>query len=162
MVLPDTTVLPDISELAVSYGAIPGKSVVLSPYAFSVEKIDITFWEDLAQRLSEKGFVCFTNTYKPGEKPVGSTKSISFSLMETAAFTQYCGNMIALRSGLCDLTQYTACKMAVIYPDRDVGGTRTFFGLKDHEGASEIREFSYDQAQYEEIIAEIFSFFTKE
>jgi ADP-heptose:LPS heptosyltransferase len=162
MVRPDTTVIPDVSELAASCGAIAGKSIVLSPYAFSVEKIDSTFWEELARRLSEEGYVCFTNTFKPGEKPVGDTKAISFGLMETASFTQYCGNMIALRSGLCDLTQYMACKMAVIYPDRDVGGTRSFFGLNDHEGASEIREFTYHQTLQDKMIAEICSFFTKE
>jgi hypothetical protein len=142
MVLPDVRLLPDIRDKTDGQDVIEDRSVILLPFANSVQKIDIEFWNALAARLTDDGYVCFTNTNRPGDKPIIGTKAISFGIAQTAAFIQYCGRAVSLRNGMCDLIQYIDCKLAVVYSETENGCTKHFYGLGGHGEIAEIKEFT--------------------
>ena len=155
---PDTSGLPDIQEIAAALGAKPGKSVLLLPYANSVQMIDMDFLEGLAERLASEGYACFTNSSTPKESALPGTAKVSFGIAETTAFIRYCGNMVSLRNGMCDIAQYIDCKMAVVYPGRVRAGTRLFYALGVSDSQAEVAEFSYSAAVEGKPITEIVDF----
>jgi hypothetical protein len=142
MVLPDVRFLPDIRDEIYGQDVVKGRSVILLPFANSVQTIDMAFWNALAARLTDNGYVCFTNANRPGDKPITGTKAISFGIAQTAAFIQYCGRAVSLRNGMCDLIQYTNCKLAVVYSETENGGTKHFYGLGGQGEIAEIKEFT--------------------
>jgi len=155
---PDLSRLPDVRDIARSIGIEPGKSVLLFPYANSIQMIDIGFWNALTEQLVKEGFICYTNAAGPKEKPLFGTEIVSLGIAETAAFVQHCGNMVSLRNGMCDITQYVQCKMAVIYSDKDRASTRHFYGLDGMDKPSELIEFNYSASDESKVIEKIVAF----
>ena len=91
-------------------------SVILMPHANTVELLPTSFWEKLAVKLVENGYVVYTNIRDETEYVIPGTHAISKSLTDTAVFAEKCSLVIALRSGICDLLAFSKAKMIVIAP----------------------------------------------
>lgn len=98
-------------------GIIKGKTVVLAPYANSVEELPIQFWELLVDKLLENNFCIFTNVTN-SEKPIKKTKAIKIPLSQIGNYLDYAGYFVSLRSGICDVAGQSMCKKIVLFIER--------------------------------------------
>ncbi len=101
------------------------KAVLLIPSAQSEISITDVFWQILADCYKKMGYEVYTNyNGLHYEQKVEGTKHISSSIKELAVMAPYFTQVIALRSGACDLLALTDTNLSVIYnselPDRDV------------------------------------------
>jgi hypothetical protein len=95
---------------------LPGKTVILSPYAKSVGQIPSDFWIDLAQKKAADGFTVLTNTVGD-ELPVPGTKPLFIPITEMVSAAEIAGHFIGVRSGLCDIISTAKCEKTIIFPD---------------------------------------------
>lgn len=149
-----------LEELFRSKGLKPGKTVILSPYAYSIHQQPPTeFWQKLAEHFWEKGYsVCVNVNPEIEVNPVPKAETMTFSLKESVAVLEYAGVLVAMRSGFCDVTSSARCKKILFYPkriqeidyenhrpDKDFGGLCNM-GLSDD--AIEL-EFDYEPSTYQ-------------
>lgn len=107
----------DIRQLLKEKGLPEGKTVVISPIAYSVENMPLWFWKKLDEELKKRGYTTCANL-SPGREegmydfftPVFVPFDASVELLER------CGYFIALRSGFCDIVSSARCKKIVLYP----------------------------------------------
>jgi hypothetical protein len=95
---------------------IPGKTIIIAPYAKSVSGVALSFWEDFARRKTADGFTVLTNT-AGGEKPIDGTKPISIPISEFISASETAGHFVGIRSGLCDILKAAKCEKTVVFPD---------------------------------------------
>lgn len=91
-------------------------SVILMPHANTSKMLPISFWEKLAGKLVENGYVVYTNIKDETEYVISGTYAISKPLPDIPSFAEKCSLVIALRSGICDLLAFSKTKMIVIVP----------------------------------------------
>lgn len=129
----------EIDEIFEKNCLIPGKTVLLAPYAgkSDVWEIPLSLYEDMAQKLIEKGYTVCTNSSDPKkEPPVPRTISLLVPHRLMRPFCEKAGMFIGLRSGLCDIVSAAKnCKMIVLYSTTmKIGGVcsfKDFFSLKN-------------------------------
>lgn len=92
------------------------KSVILMPHALSIKLLPTSFWEKLAERLIDYGYVVYTNIKDETEYTIKGTQAISKSVADIPSFAEKCSLVIALRSGICDLLAFTKTKMIIVTP----------------------------------------------
>lgn len=95
---------------------IPGKAIVLSPYAKSVTGIPKAIWESITAYYRKKGCQLFTNVAE-GEAALPGTIPLQTRLVELQSAVERAGTFIGLRSGLCDVLKEANCKKIALYPD---------------------------------------------
>ena len=94
--------------------------VVLMPNAITVERLDPSFWETLAQKLAERGYTVYTNVLSTREAPIKGTQSLILPLKEFFCLSRrYRWSCIALRSGICDLLGFSDIRCTVLYGSKD-------------------------------------------
>ncbi len=94
--------------------------VVLMPNAITVERMDLSFWESLAKKLSDRGYMVYTNVLNVKEAPVNGTKQLILPLKEFFCLSRrYRWSCIALRSGICDLLAFSDIPCTVLYGSED-------------------------------------------
>lgn len=99
------------------HGLKKGRTVLLAPTARSIaEGPDDGFWEQLAQRLSAKGYCVCTNLSGPKERAVRNTIGLFIPYREIHLFLREAGTFIGYRNGLCDLVAAVSCRKIVLYP----------------------------------------------
>ncbi len=108
---------PDLENL------VPGKAVILAPYAKSVTTFDAAFWQPIVAAFREQGYQCFTNVAE-GEKPLDGTLEINPQIAEMQSVVECAGTFIGIRSGLCDVIRYARCRKIALYPDYNYSDTR--------------------------------------
>ena len=102
--------------LCEKYNIVPNKSVVLAPYANSVDLLSDSFWEELAESLRQKGYMVFTNV-TDNQKEIGKTLRLNCPLRDINSVIELAGYFVGLRSGLCDVLANCDAKKIIIYPD---------------------------------------------
>lgn len=95
---------------------LPGKTVILSPYAKSVVALPDSVWEDIVEYYRKQGYVVYTNVAGE-EKPLKGTKGISPDITQMKSLVEQAGTFIGIRSGLCDVLKTAKCKKIALYPD---------------------------------------------
>lgn len=110
-----------------------GKSVILSPYANSLPRINPVFYEALTKCLVEEGYKVFTNSSGEDEPVIKGSEPIFFGFDEMKKVLEYAGCFIAMRSGMCELASTADCKKVILYPIKAARhGTLTgLYGLKN-------------------------------
>lgn len=160
----------NLNDLFAEKSLQPGKTVVLSPYAYSIlQQPPAVFWQELADYLREKGYsVCVNINPEREVNPVSDAPDMTFTLKESVPVLEYAGTLIAMRSGFCDVTSSADCRKILFYPmrkggidyenhrpDKDFGGLVNM-GLTTQ--ATEL-EFDYDpstwQVKWEELLKEV-------
>lgn len=111
-----------LSDLFLGLALQKGKTVILAPYAYSIDihpKTD--FWIELAKGLEQKGYSIAVNIDPEREENfIPSAKAISFGLNESVPVLEYAGVFIGMRSGFCDVISSAHCKKAALYPKVDL------------------------------------------
>lgn len=92
---------------------VPGKTVILNPFATSCYQIPLAFFEIVAEKLQKKGVHAVTSVIKD-QKPIRGTQGVSFSLEETYSFSKECGYIIGARSGFLDLAVHSGAVIASV------------------------------------------------
>jgi hypothetical protein len=101
---------------------VPGKTVILSPFAKSVPKLPESFWAELASRWQSKGYLVCTSI-SGQERPVKGTTPLSIPISQVISAVEQAGVFIALRSGLCDVAHTAKCLKTAVFPDLRYSGT---------------------------------------
>lgn len=141
---------------------VPGRTVIMNPYAVSCSEVPISFFERIARMLQHKG-LCVITSVIPGQEQITGTEGVNFSLEETYSFSKECGYIVAARSGFLDLAIHSGAVIASVdsaeylYSDcyRLEGwdcneNVRTFRHVPGHEeeGAQKITEFILGKMGY--------------
>lgn len=138
----------EIDEIFKKNKLIPGKTVLLAPYAGKNDLwgIPLSFYEELTQKLIQKGYVVCTNSSDARrEPPIKGTIPLLVPYRLMRPFCERSGMFIGLRSGLCDIISAAKkCKMVVIYSaTMEIAGVcsfQEFFSLKNMELCKETVE----------------------
>ena len=128
---------------------IPGKTVVLFPFANTIEHVAFDRWERLARHLREDGFTVCTNVEKGGPVVPG-TLPIFVPYADLRAFVETCGYAIGLRSGVFDIIADADCDKIVLYPTPNfykfgVGTIFDYFSLVKMGIAKRTYEFEFER-----------------
>lgn len=102
---------------------VPGKTVILSPYAKSVIPLPDKVWKDIVEDYTNQGYDVYTNTVGD-EKPLEGTKKISPDITQMKSLVEHAGTFIGIRSGLCDVLKTAKCKKIALYPDYNYSDTK--------------------------------------
>lgn len=92
------------------------KTVVLFPYAVSVEKIQEQFWEQLVLVLREQGYTICTNSQGENEPPIKGTVGVNMPIKYMVPFLNMAGTLIGVRSGILDVSETASVKRIIFYP----------------------------------------------
>lgn len=98
------------------------RTVVLAPYSNSQSavaraRVNIELFARIAELLKKYGWVVCTNVDTKNPNPIEGTIPVSPSLDILIPFCTFAGNVIAFRSGFCDVVAYSQARMFVLYPD---------------------------------------------
>lgn len=109
---------PEVVDMALRFcaenGIEQGASVLLFPYAqsFRVEALD--HFADLASELSRRGLKVFTSV-SPDERPAAGTTPVFIPFPILREVAEHAGWLVAVRSGIADLTSSARCRKTIIY-----------------------------------------------
>lgn len=139
----------EIDKIFNQYDLIPGKTVLLAPYAGTVEVLPFYFWKEIIDELIDSGYKVILNSEgdaveKWDNIPCGL---IPYSLI--VPFLNRCGYFIGFRSGLCDIVSSSTCKKIIVYPEKKKWGATTYFpyfSLKQIPFGAGIIEYEAKQA----------------
>lgn len=101
-------------------GLVKGKSVILAPYANTLEELPFQFWELLTKRLLEMNFCVFTNVAGK-QKPIKGSLGLEIPLNQIGNYLEFAGYFVSLRNGLCDIAGRSQCKQIIFFRDRLFG-----------------------------------------
>lgn len=103
-------------EIFIRYGLPKGRTVLLSPYAVTIDEIPMERWEQIAEKLIQKGAIVCTNVGSEQEVPIKGTRGLFIPYKQIVDFIEKAGSFIGLRNGLCDIISSSHARLAVIYP----------------------------------------------
>lgn len=152
----------DSDEIFNRYGLPKGRTVLLSPYAVTIDEIPMERWERIAEKLMQKGAAVCTNVGSEQEVPIKGTKGLFIPYKQIVDFTEKAGGFIGLRNGLCDIISSSYARLAVIYPKHKPHKNSFYYrcyGLKNLGLRYEnLLELEYDDKLTDEQIDEIVKF----
>lgn len=100
-----------------AWGMREGRTVIVSPNAYSVKKLPEWFWDKVAAVLQDKGYKVFVNLNPATElNPFNCMQPVFFPYEECEAVLKFAGHFVALRSGLCDIVAQIPCRQVILYP----------------------------------------------
>ncbi|MGH2884215.1 MAG: hypothetical protein ACRDPA_16245 [Solirubrobacteraceae bacterium] len=139
-------------------GLVPGRTVVLSPYANTLFHVpDPAFWATVVARCAERGLTVCTNC-GPKEQPIAGTKAARFPLSLAPDLIETAGYFVGVRSGFCDIVSGTASRKVVLY-DREgrfyKGSFHEYFSLAAMGLGRNLREVEYAHGDKEHIVTEV-------
>lgn len=146
------------------YDLVKGKSIIISPYAYSspAPVIPVLVWDQIVDGLISNGFRVYTLGYGERELPLKNTERIQFTYQESKALIEYAGGLLASRSGLCDIVRSADCRQMIIYgrnirlPEAiNIYSLRKAY--KDFKG----EEIVYDDYRNEDLIDTVVDYFAK-
>ena len=133
----------------VNKGLIKGKSIILAPYANSVENLPFQFWEELVEIFRKMNYQIFTNIVGK-QRAVKGTIGIKIPLHRIGNYLEYAGHFISLRSGLCDVAGHANCRKIIIFRDRKIEWSRQidFFDIHTENISSNAVQYVYDDNDF--------------
>ncbi len=114
--------MPTVSkELKTKLKAItsfPLKQIaLLLPEASSLAPLSVSFWKRTAEMLTKQNFVVIQNVLNPSFL-IPDVPNIDLTIEELIALGFHCGQVHALRSGMCDLLASKCKDLFVYYPQK--------------------------------------------
>jgi hypothetical protein len=91
-----------------------GRSMILFPYAQSFPVTATAHFERLAEKASSEGWDVATSV-APGEAPIPNTKPVFIPFEILLEVVQEAGWVVAVRSGICDITATARCIKSFIF-----------------------------------------------
>ena len=157
---PDVAGDGEIREYFDEKGLVPGKTVVLFPFANTIEHLPWHLWEELARRLRERGFSVCTNV-EPGGPVVPGTSGIFVPYHHLREFVNQAGFVVGLRSGIFDIIADTECTKFVLYPTPNVykfgvGTIFDYFSLLKMGLCGNVIEYEFERIYAREAFAVLY------
>lgn len=118
----------NIQGIIERYNIKRNKTVLLNPFANSIRCDVSSLFEKISEILAKDGIEVFTLTSSEKEWAIKGTQPLQCDLTEAYWLAEYCGTIIALRSGFLDLMVFAHCKIISIV-DEDYGA-KDFFRLE--------------------------------
>lgn len=138
------------------YGLIPGKTVLISPYAgHFIASIASEEWTYLINNLKDRGYTVCTNCGSAEEQPLPGTQAPFIELSDCVEFVETAGYFIGVRSGFCDLVCMADCKKIVIYETGAPAASIAYFGFESMELGENMTEIINDCIHTDEMIDRI-------
>lgn len=109
----------DEQELEKRYALDRDRTIIILPYVHSTKQLPISFWENLAVHLKQRGYVVYTNTDGFSEKPVAGTESITTTLPQLYFVSSKIKCFVGSRNGVFDFLGMTNTKLLNICPFPD-------------------------------------------
>ena len=104
----------NIQNLVEKYNIKKDMTVLLNPFANSIKCDVFELFGEIADILLKNGYRVFTLTSSEKDIPIRGTQTLQCSLAEAYWLAEYCGTIIALRSGFLDLMVFAKCKIISI------------------------------------------------
>ena len=104
----------NIQDLVEKYNIKKDMTVLLNPFANSIKCDVFELFGEIADILLKNGYRVFTLTSSEKDIPIRGTQTLQCSLAEAYWLAEYCGTIIALRSGFLDLMVFAKCKIISI------------------------------------------------
>lgn len=133
-------------------------TVILNPYANSINDIPISLYEDITIRLNQMGYKVFTSVIGT-QKAIKNTFPVKFQLNHTIQILNYCGYLIGTRSGFFDLSINSSALICVI--DSISYKWSDFYRLSSWNLNEKLYEFRYKTNNYDFIVKEIIELFIR-
>ena len=92
-----------------------GKTVLLSPFSYTLSVLPNWVWTKLAIELKKLGYSVCTNLGSKNEKAVEGTEGVFLRYDQLGVFLKNAGNFIGIRSGFCDVVSSIPCKKIILY-----------------------------------------------
>lgn len=142
----------ELDEIFEKYSLIPGRTILLAPYAGKHEMwgIPMEFYAKLAAQLREAGYMVCTNSGDMRrEPPVPGTIALLIPHRLVRAFCEMAGGFVGLRSGLCDMVSAAErCKKIVLYGKMPIPSAvathQEFFSIKNMGLCADVEEEECD------------------
>lgn len=130
-------------------GLIPGETVILFPFANTIQDLPWHLWERLARHLRENGFTVCTNI-EPGREPVPGTCDVFVPYQYLRAFAERAGYVVGIRSGIFDIISNANCRKFVLYPTPNiykfgVGTIFEYFSLRKMGVCTDAFEYDFER-----------------
>lgn len=98
-------------------GLKPGKTVILSPFAYSLQSLPSDFWVELSDLLKKKGCTVAVNVGEEREHNfIKDSVTLRLEFAEAMVAMEMAGTVIGMRSGFFDITARAKCRRIVLYP----------------------------------------------
>lgn len=124
------------SELKTKLPNDLSKVVLFIPEARSIPLLPKEFWIKLKDKKEKEGFKVFSNIEKD-KNLIGGIENIKMSLSDSIALCMQCGEVHALRSGICDVIHQKGSGLWVYYRSRV---SKSKFSLNKMHGRKDINE----------------------
>ena len=148
----------EVLKLFDEQGLVPGRTVVLSPYANTLFHVpDQAFWTKVAERCAERGLTVCTNC-GPKEQPLAGTKAARFPLSLGPDLVETAGYFVGVRSGFCDVVSGTASRKVVLYDKEGrfyKGSFHEYFSLSAMGLGRNLSEVEYGDADKDDIVTAV-------
>lgn len=96
---------------------IPGRTILVSPFTYSISSLPDEFWVRLCDEIKKKGYSIAVNIGDETEKNmITDATSVHFDFMPVMDFMEYAGTVIGMRSGFFDITSQASCRRIILYP----------------------------------------------
>lgn len=100
-------------------GLLPQKTVIISPFSYSIQMLSEHFWISLTESIRDKGYKVAVNVGNRSEANfILNTATIHLNFQDIMFAMEYAGTVIGIRSGFFDITSQAECKRIIIYPPK--------------------------------------------
>ena len=150
----------EIKEYLAEQCLEPGRTVVLFPYANTIEALPMELWEEFARHLREMGFSVCTNVDAGGEVIPG-TDRVFVPYKDIKAFVEKAGYLVSIRSGMCDILADSECRKFILYPTPNffkfgVGSLFDYFSLIKMKIGKHIYEYEFERIYTKDMFKRVF------
>jgi len=104
----------EVVEFFEENSLIPGKTVVISPYVNTLDRLPEWFWIELTARFVWGGFTVCTNCAGEEQPTFGSIR-LDKPYSKIKSYMEYAGFFVSSRNGLCDVVSSFDCEKVMIY-----------------------------------------------
>lgn len=92
-------------------------TIILSPFAYSLQPLPAEFWVQLAKLLRKKGYLIAVNAGEERESNfIEDSVTLRLNFPEVMIAMELAVAVIGMRSGFFDITARAKCKRVVLYP----------------------------------------------
>ncbi len=146
---------PEIQNLFIENKLEPGRTVILAPYANTLQLLPWWVWINIADKLKARGYVVCTNCGSPNEPPVDGTIPLFFPFKIAVPVLEKCGHFIGIRSGFCDIISSAKCNKVILYQPYNFWGEGTnydYFSLNKIGFCDDAFETEHHGVEFLELI----------
>jgi hypothetical protein len=102
--------------------------------------------------LNASGFKVYVNVKYLRQNKIPNTRSIKIPLEKIIKFTEMVGNVISVRSGICDVISSSKCNLIVLYPSQNI---YSWSSLKKMGLRKMVKEYIIDSPSNRKLIKQI-------